>query len=272
MERKPDFLDKQHFGMDDLVAIMQHLRGEGGCAWDRAQTHESIRKHVLEEAYEVIDAIESGRPDRLCDELGDLLMQVVFHERIAREAGEFDMEDVTTGICRKLISRHTHVFGEDVAGTPDAVIDNWEKNKKIEKGLQNHADVLDDVPRTLPALMRSYKVQQKARQAGFDWSDIAPVEEKVREELEEIREARQAGGADQADRIADEVGDLLFAVVNYARFLDVQPEMALQRTTERFIRRFRHVEASADAAGRRLEDMSLEEMDRFWEQAKETGL
>jgi tetrapyrrole methylase family protein/MazG family protein len=264
-------IDRKHrlrsepYGLEDLKDIMAFLRSPEGCAWDRDQSHMSLRRHVVEEAYEVVDAVESGRPERLRDELGDLLMQVVFHAQIAKENGEFAFEQVIDGICRKLVSRHTHVFGVDEADSPGAVVQNWEKNKKAEKGLLDQASVMEDVPRTLPALMRSEKVQQKARQVGFDWNDPSQVEAKVREEIEEIAEARALR---DGDAIASEIGDLLFAVVNYARFLGVQPEMALNESTDRFIRRFRHVETAAVDSGRELIQMTLDEMDVLWEQAK----
>jgi tetrapyrrole methylase family protein/MazG family protein len=260
-------LKSEPYTLEDLKDIMAFLRSPEGCAWDRDQTHMSLRRHVVEEAYEVVDAVESGRPERLCDELGDLLMQVVFHARIAEEDEGFAFEQVVDGICRKLVSRHTHVFGADEAESPGAVVQNWEKNKRVEKGLVSQASVMEDVARTLPALMRSEKVQQKARQVGFDWNDPSQVEAKVREELEEIAEARSLR---DGDAIASEVGDLLFAVVNYARFLGVQPEMALNESTDRFVRRFRHVETAAVDSGRELVQMTLDEMDVLWEQAKRT--
>ena len=254
------------YTIEDLRDIMAFLRSPEGCAWDRDQSHLSLRRHAVEEAYEVVDAVESGRPERLRDELGDLLMQVVFHARIAEENGEFDFGGVVDGICRKLVSRHTHVFGVDLADSPEAVVDNWEKNKKMEKGLTDQASVMEDVPRTLPALMRSEKVQSKARRVGFDWTDVADVEAKVLEEFEEIKDARLHR---DAAAVASEIGDLLFAVVNYARFLDVQPEMALNEATDRFTRRFRHVETSAANSGRQLVQMTLAEMDVLWAQAKQ---
>jgi len=258
-------LQSEPYTMEDLEDIMAFLRSPDGCAWDREQTHRSLRRHAIEEAYEVVDAVESGRPERLRDELGDLLMQVAFHARIAEENGEFDFGGVVDGICRKLVSRHTHVFGVDRAETADAVVGNWEKNKKVEKGLADQASVMEDVPRTLPALMRSEKVQSKARQVGFDWTDVADVEAKVLEEIAEIADARINR---DASAVASEIGDLLFAVVNYARFLGVQPEMALNEATDRFTRRFRHVETAAADSGRQLIQMTLAEMDVLWNQAK----
>lgn len=266
--------------MQDLLDIMAFLRSDNGCPWDRAQSPDSLKKNMLEETYEAIDAIESGLPERLCDELGDVLMQIVFQAQLAREAGQFTFTDVIGSICRKLISRHTHIFGDDTATTPEAVVDTWEKNKLKEKGLQRQSQVLTDVPRSLPALQRSYKVQQKAAQVGFDWDDAAGPRAKIDEELQEIEDciaASQAGvhagsltieAAEQA--VAGEVGDLIFAAVNYARHLKVQPELALNQTTEKFIRRFTLLEDMALQHGRNLADLSLGEMEQLWEQAKST--
>lgn len=269
---------REKYTMQDLVDVMAFLRSDRGCPWDRVQTHASLRKNLLEEAYEAIDAIDSGIPDKLCDELGDVLMQAVLHAQLAMEQGQFDFTDVVSAICRKMISRHTHIFGDDSAATPDEVIDTWEKNKLIEKGLTSQAQVLEDVPRSLPALQRSYKVQQKAAQVGFDWDDSSGPRAKIDEELLEIesilsstRHAVQTGGLDQetADReVAAEVGDLIFAAVNYARHLKVQPEMALNNTTDKFIRRFTRVEEMARLHGQDLGDMDLQAMDLLWEKAK----
>ncbi len=272
------FIIKDQYKMQELLDIMAFLRSDAGCPWDRAQTHASLRKNLLEEAYEAIDAIDSGDPRRLCDELGDVLMQVVFHAQLAMEAGTFTFADVIGAICRKLISRHTHIFGDDQALTPDAVVDTWEKNKLKEKGLQNQAQVLQDVPRSLPALQRSYKIQQKAAQVGFDWDDASGPRAKIDEELKEIehclaenQKLLHAGRLtpDAADRaLAGEVGDLLFAAVNYARHLKVQPEMALNGTNEKFIRRFSQLEVLAREHGQDLAEMSLAEMDVLWERVK----
>lgn len=272
------FTVKDRYTIEELRTIMAFLRSENGCPWDKVQTHDSIKKNLLEEAYEAIDAIDSGIPDRLADELGDVLMQVVFHAQMASEQGEFDFDTVVSGICRKLISRHTHLFGEDKADTPEAVLDNWEKNKLKEKGLQNQSQVLQDVPRSLPALQRGFKVQQKAAQVGFDWDTPEGPRAKITEELAEIEEihahtqAMVASGqmtSEHAGReVAAEVGDLLFAVVNYARHLKVQPEIALTRTTDKFIRRFAQMEVLAAEDGAELDELSLTELDALWEAAK----
>jgi tetrapyrrole methylase family protein/MazG family protein len=267
------FKPKGRFSLGELLTLMAFLRSERGCPWDRAQTHASLRQNLLEEAYETIDAIESGRPDRLCDELGDVLMQVVFHAQMAAEAGQFDFTDIITGICNKLISRHTHLFGADQAETPAAVVENWEKNKRLEKGLENQTQVLTDVPRSLPALQRSYKVQQKAAQVGFDWPDADGPQRKISEELAELESVVSAVWQEQAaarqEKLEDELGDLLFSVVNYARHLKVQPEMALDKATEKFIRRFAAVEKLVQIQGGEMEKMTLEQLDALWDQVKQ---
>ncbi len=273
------FTVKDHYSIDELRAIMAFLRSDRGCPWDRVQTHDSIKKNLLEEAYEAIDAIDSEKPERLCDELGDVLMQVVFHAQMASEKDQFTFDDVIAGICRKLISRHTHLFGQDQADTPEAVLDTWEKNKLKEKGLRSQSEVLQDVPRSLPALQRSYKVQQKAAQVGFDWDSPAGPRQKILEELAEIEASVQdaavqtAAGTishEQGGRlVAAEVGDLLFAVVNYARHLKVQPEMAASQSTDKFIRRFTRMEQLARAEGLVFDNMTLNEMDELWAVAKQ---
>ncbi|NLV47848.1 MAG: nucleoside triphosphate pyrophosphohydrolase [Clostridiaceae bacterium] len=247
---------------------MSFLRSEQGCPWDREQTHQSLRENMIEEAYETVDAIDSGSPERLCDELGDVLMQVVFHAQMASEQNRFNFSDVVAAICRKLITRHTHLFGSDQASTAEAVIDNWEKNKKREKGHKNQTQVLQDVPKTLPALQRSYKIQQKAAHVGFDWSDVSGPKQKILEELKEIEAAIQQTDKRPNDSLESEVGDLLFSVVNYARHLRIQPELALNRSTEKFISRFAAMEKMTSAKGG-LENMTLDQMDALWNAVKQ---
>jgi len=262
-------MKKDRYSFEDLVNIMQVLRGPGGCPWDAEQTNESLRRYIIEETYEVLDAMDSGNDEHFYDELGDLLLQIVFHAQIAQDEGRFDIGDVTTAICKKMISRHAHVFGDVIAETPDAVLESWEQIKKKEKGLESHTEILRDIPASLPALMRAYKVQHKAAKAGFDWDDIKDVYAKVEEELAEVQEAiADKDSPNYTHNVEDEVGDLLFAAVNLARFANVQPELALSGTTEKFILRFEQVELRATAQGRRLEDMTLAEMDVLWEQVK----
>ncbi len=254
------------YDFSHLTEIMALLRAPEGCPWDREQDHESLKQYLIEEAYEVLEAIDLKDGDKLLEELGDLLLQVVFHAQVAKEHGEFDIMDVTTRICRKMIDRHTHIFGNAKADTAKEVVSNWEAIKKQEKGLISHTQVLKDIPSNLPALMRGYKVQKKAALAGFDWDLVEDALLKVDEELAELRAIYQKGIPDET---AGELGDLLFAVVNVARFLDVQPELALTTTTEKFIKRFEYIEKHAD---RPLETMTLDEMDVLWNQAKSVFL
>jgi len=258
-------LKKTKYTFEDLIEIMKMLRSENGCPWDREQTHESLKKYLIEEAYEVLEAIDSGEKHKMCEELGDLLLQVVFHSQIALENGSFCMDDVIDGICKKLIMRHSHVFGNDNANTADDVMTFWEANKKKEKNYKTQTDVLKSVPANLPALMRSYKVQQKASDAGFDWDDIKDAILKLYEEIAELQNVYKSK---DMEIITDEVGDVLFSVVNVCRFLKVQPEIALSKTTEKFIKRFEFIENEALKCGKNLEEMSLQEMDELWEKAK----
>lgn len=259
-------MKKERYSFADLIRIMKLLRGGEGCPWDREQTHESLRKYLIEETYEVLETIDAKDSGRMCEELGDLLLQVIFHAQIASEHDSFDIRDVVDGISRKLVTRHTHVFGDDKAETPDKVISNWENTKKKEKGIRLHTDVLRDVPCGLPALMRSCKVQQKAAQVGFDWDNIEDVFNKVLEETEELEKVYKSKNV---ERITDEIGDMLFSIVNLARFLDVEPELALTGTIEKFINRFEYVEHKAADSGRKMQEMSLEELDGYWDEAKE---
>ncbi|HOM03267.1 MAG TPA: nucleoside triphosphate pyrophosphohydrolase [Acetivibrio sp.] len=256
---------KEKYTFDDLLEIMKLLRSENGCPWDREQNHETLKKYLIEETYEVLEVIDLNDKKRLCDELGDLLLQIVFHAQIASEDNEFDMNDVITGICRKMVQRHTHVFGTDKADTAEEVLTNWEEIKKKEKGMKSQTEVLKDVPSNLPALMRSYKVQQKASQVGFDWKDTDSVFEKVYEEINELRDVYKSK---DVARINDELGDVLFSIVNLSRFLKVQPELALMGSITKFIERFEFIEKEAAKSGKTLTEMSLEEMDELWKMAK----
>lgn len=254
------------YSLVPLVEIMRRLRGEGGCPWDRKQTHESLRTYIVEEAYEVVQAIDDGDYDELCEELGDMLLQIAFHSQIASESGKFDVGDVIAGVVEKLTRRHPHVFGDVEARDSKTVLRNWERIKQREKaGDEGPASVVDNVARALPALMRAVKVQAKASRVGFDWPDVNGPLQKVREEMDELEEARKSG-----DRAAmfEEIGDILFAIVNVARFLKVDPEIALGKTVDKFVARFKHIESRAGEANRQIEDMTLEEMDALWEEAK----
>ena len=260
-----DFQYKDSYGVKDLEEIVRILRAPGGCPWDAEQTHQSIRRNFLEEAYEAVEAIDEGSPEHLEEELGDVLLQVVMHARMEQEAGRFDLDGVADGICKKLIYRHPHVFGDVAVSGTGEVLSNWEALKRKEKGQATNTDALEAVARALPALWRAEKVQKKARKAGFDWPDVSGALDKLSEELEELKTAA-AEGTD----VAEELGDLLFSAVNAARFLKVDPEDALNGATDKFIGRFRKVEAQAAAQGKAMEDMGLEELDALWERAKET--
>lgn len=250
---------------DELVEIMKRLRGPGGCPWDQEQTHQTLKPYLLEECYEALEAIDSGDRQKLCAELGDVLLQVVFHAQLATEAGAFDMRDVCARIDEKLIWRHPHVFGEVQVRDSNEVVDNWEHLKRQEQEAATRDSALDGTPHTLPALKRATEIQKKAARVGFDWPDIRGPLAKLREELAEVESAREA---ERPEAIAEEVGDLLFAVVNVARFLSVDSEEALRMACERFVARFKHIEQGAREAGRALEDMTLQEMDELWEAAK----
>jgi ATP diphosphatase len=254
----------------ELLDLMAHLRHpEHGCPWDVKQDFNSLIPYVIEEAYEVVDAIERNDHDDLCAELGDLLLQVVFQARIAEERGLFDFEQVAAAICDKLIRRHPHVFLDTVFNTDEERHAAWEQAKadeRREKGKPSEQNsVLSGVARSLPALIECEKIQDRAARHGFDWPDVEPVFAKVQEELEEVHEAWQSG--DEA-HIREEIGDLLLVVVNLARHLNVNPELALKDSTQKFSRRFHHIERQVEASGRKLLDCELEELDGFWHEAK----
>ena len=244
------------YSFEDLLKVMEELRKK--CPWDREQTHESLKKYLIEEAYEVLEAIDSGDDKKLKEELGDLLLQPIFHAQIAKERGAFDINDVIDALVKKLIERHPHVFGD---ANPEEVLKNWEKKKREKRG-----SVLEGIPRHLPALMRSQKLQDRASQVGFDFSDISQVFEKIEEEIAELKESLEKN---DRENIKHEIGDILTAVVELARFVGVDAETALQEANDRFVRRFGYIEKRAKEMGKKLEDMSLEEMDRLWEEGKE---
>lgn len=258
-----DFEYKQHYTVKDLEEIVRILRAPGGCPWDAEQTHESIRRNFLEEAYEAVEAIDEGSAEHLREELGDVLLQIVLHARMEEEQGRFDLDGVADGICQKLIYRHPHVFGDvKVSGTGE-VLSNWEDLKRKEKGQKTNTDALSAVARSLPALWRAEKVQKKAKKAGFDWPDVSGALDKLSEEIEELKTAVAEGS-----NIEEELGDLLFSAVNVSRFVKVDTEQALTKATDKFIDRFRKVEAQAKAEGRPMEEMSLAELNALWERAK----
>jgi len=255
---------KEEQGFGRLVAIMRQLRAPGGCPWDAEQTHESLKRYLLEECYEVIEAIDTKDPDHLKEELGDLMLQPVFHAAIAEESGAFTLDDVIDTICDKLIRRHPHVFGELKIRTADEQVENWEKIKKNEKG-EKRQSALSGVPPHLPALMKAQKITEKAARVGFDWEYTDQVFAKVLEELHEFEEAMTSG---IQERMEAEMGDLLFAIVNLGRFLAINPEEALRKTIGRFVERFGYIERTLQERGVHFQDATLKEMDRLWEEAK----
>lgn len=251
--------------LQPLLQIMRRLRGENGCPWDREQTHDTLRPYAIEEAYEVAEAVQNRNIPALVDELGDLLLQVVFHATIAEEAGTFNMNDVIQAICSKMERRHPHVFGDLRVENSAEVLLNWETIKKWEQKNQPRMSALDGVPKALPALMATGKLQSKAAKAGFDWSDIRDVWDKITEETNEVK---QAAAMNDKAALTEEVGDFLFAAVKMARFLDVEPETALLQANLKFSRRFQQMEQLAQTQGKAFTSLSLAEQENLWQQVK----
>ena len=249
-----------------LAAVMARLRDpDTGCPWDKEQTPQTLRKYAIEEAYEVVEAIDSGSPAKLSEELGDLLLQVVFHAQLASETGTFALPDVTRSIVEKLIRRHPHVFGTVQVSGSEEVLTNWEQIKRAEPGYEDRTSILDGIPPALPALMRALEVSKRVVKVGFEWPSVAEVLDKVEEEIRELR-AEIASG--QTDRAAAELGDLLFTLVNVARQLKVDPEDALRQMTGRFTKRFQYIERFAAESGRTVSGLTLAEMETVWQAAK----
>lgn len=258
-------MEKKVYTIADLVHIMERLRGEGGCPWDAAQTHDSIKASMIEEAYEAIDALEKGDDAMFANELGDLLLQVIFHAQIAKERGAFDLSDILYEICEKLISRHSHVFGTDAAEDDVAALDTWEKNKLKEKGLKSTTESMRDVIAALPALTRATKVQKKAKNVGFDWPEVQGAIDKLKEETAELEAAIASGVQKDID---EELGDLLFSAVNISRFVHADAEEALRHATDKFIDRFAVLEQIAQENGENLCNLPLETLESLWQRAK----
>ncbi len=260
-----DFKIKDKYNVEDFRKMMALLRAPGGCPWDAEQTHESIRRNVIEEAYELAAAIDSGDNENLREELGDLLMQVIFHCRIEEEKGSFDLDDVADVACKKLVFRHPHVFGNAVCENSEEVLKTWDEVKRVEKAQKTVTSTMEGVAETLPALWRAEKVQKKASVTGFEWPDVSYAMAKVREETDELASGIDAG---DKDNIEEELGDLLYAAVNVARHTGIDPERALHRACEKAINRFRFMEERAAFDGKKLEDMPLEEMEKYYQLAR----
>lgn len=246
--------------IDELLQIMATLRGPEGCPWDKEQTHESLKPYVVEEAYELLEAVDSGVNGNIREELGDLLLQIIFHSQIASEESRFDFDDVVAGINEKLVRRHPHVFGDEKAVDGAQALRNWERIKEEtegKKGTRRHPDT--------PILHRALRMQEKAVSLGFDWEETCQLYDKIQEEVKEVQEA--VAGEDR-QKITEEIGDLLFMTVNLSRFLDIHPEDALERSLVKFSARFRNMEVMAEKDGRSLEEMPLEEMEEYWQEAK----
>ncbi|HBJ2612952.1 TPA: nucleoside triphosphate pyrophosphohydrolase [Clostridium botulinum] len=258
-------VSNNNYDFMDLLDIMDKLRGEDGCPWDKEQTHTSLKKYLIEESYEVIEAIDNKDVDMLIEELGDVLLQVVFHSQIGKEDGFFEIKDVIQSICDKMINRHPHVFSDLEINNSNEVLENWDKIKSMEQGNETYTDSIRHIAKTLPALMRADKVQKKAAKVGFDWENIEDAMKKIIEEYKEIEDVYKSKNK---VKILEEIGDLLFSVVNVARFLDIDPENALNYSIDKFINRFQYIEDEAIAMGRSLDNMSLEEMDELWKEAK----
>ncbi|MDQ0203435.1 bifunctional methyltransferase/pyrophosphohydrolase YabN [Pectinatus haikarae] len=255
---------KDQFTLSPLEDIINRLRAPGGCPWDIIQTHKSLRQNLIEEVYEVIEAIDFQDPKLLCEELGDLLMQIVFHARMAEETGFFSMQDVIDGVTKKLVHRHPHVFGDISVRDAGEVLLNWEAIKRQEKS--ERKSILDGIPKDLPALMSAYKLQNKASKAGFDWKNVKPVWQKLSEEINELKEAEASG---DRKKIEDELGDVLFTIVNLSRFLKVNAEIAMLGSNEKFRRRFSYIEKKIKAEKRQWETYEMEELDTLWDEAKD---
>ncbi|MHC1776634.1 MAG: nucleoside triphosphate pyrophosphohydrolase [Lentimicrobium sp.] len=258
-------MDTRLVAFERLLTIMDELRA--GCPWDRKQTLETLRYLTIEETYELSDAILEKDMREIKGELGDLMLHLVFYSKIASEQNAFNITDVLNGICDKLVRRHPHIYGDVTANDAEAVKNNWEKIKLTEKGGNGHErkTVLGGVPASLPAMVKAYRIQEKARGVGFDWDHVGQVWDKVQEELGELQYEKLNGSA---EKIEDEFGDLLFALINYARFIDVNPEDALERTNKKFIRRFNYIEEKVNETGKSMHDMTLAELDVFWNEAK----
>lgn len=253
--------ERKRFDLADLEEIMKRLRADDGCEWDKIQTHESIRINLIEEAYELLEGLDAKDKDMVKEECGDVLLQAVFHTQISEDEGDFTWTDMLTALCRKLLDRHTHIFGENHADTPEEALVFWAEAKKKEKKYTSNTDAMNRVPKNFPALLYAEKIQKIAKKCGFDWDDVYGAVDKVKEELDELLSATP-------DKRHEEGGDLLFAVCNVLRFFKIDNEMALHDANEKFVKRFAVVEALATADGKSMTDFTLDELDKFWDEAK----
>ncbi len=260
-----DFNFKEKYTFDDLVEILRILRRPGGCPWDREQTHESIRRNFIEETYEAVEAIDTKDSALLCEELGDVMLQVVFHAQISEDAGEFDINKVCDGVCKKLIVRHPHVFADVTAETSEKVLENWDKIKMQTKSQKTYTETLKSVSPALPALIRAEKVQHKAKKCGFDFEDVDGALKKLSEEIDELRATIKSGDSLET---YEELGDVLFSAVNVSRFINVESEKALSDSTNKFIARFERVERLANERGIDMKNAELSELDALWDEVK----
>lgn len=265
MEMNNSFTFKEKYDVYDLVEVIRILRSEGGCPWDIEQTHESIKKNLIEETYETIEAINKKDAAMLREELGDVLMQVIFHSQIETEKGVFNINDVADENCKKMIERHPHVFGEVNVDSVDDVLTNWDAIKRKTKGQKSTSEAIDSVPRELPALMRASKIQSKAAKVGFDWDDVVGALDKLTEEIAELKEAIVQG---EKEHINEELGDVLFSTVNVSRFVDIDAEESLTASTDKFVSRFKTVEKLAAEREINMNESDLETLDRLWDEAK----
>ena len=251
--------------LSKLIKITDTLMGEDGCPWDKVQTRESLKPYLVEETYEVLDALDANDPEKIKDELGDLLYQILFHSKISSLKGEFDFRDVIDNLSEKMVRRHPHVFKEGELNTPDQVVKQWEEIKRNEKNQANQKSILDNIPKNLPSLLRAQKLQKKAAKEGFDWDQISDVFDKLDEEIAEFKEAvLKKKSAD----IQNEIGDIIFVITNIAKFYKIDAEEALRSTNNKFIKRFQYIEQKIEEKGKTLKDSPLEEMERYWQEAK----
>ena len=251
--------------LSKLIKITDTLMGEDGCPWDKVQTRESLKPYLVEETYEVLDALDANDPEKIKDELGDLLYQILFHSKISSLKGEFNFRDVIDNLSEKMVRRHPHVFKEGELDTPDQVVKQWEEIKRNEKNQANQKSILDNIPKNLPSLLRAQKLQKKAAKEGFDWDQISDVFDKLDEEIVEFKEAvLKKKSAD----IQNEIGDMIFVITNIAKCYKIDAEEALRSTNNKFIKRFQYIEQKIEAKGKTLKDSPLEEMERYWQEAK----